>query len=244
MATTPSGAGVRIAMWSGPRTVSTALMRSWGSRRDCHVVDEPFYAYYLNRTGLRHPGRKEILAAQPDDWRDVVTALTAEPLPSAWSISYQKQMAHHVLPEVDLSTMDGLRHAFLIRQPDEVLASYAKVRGRPTLADLGLPQQLALFERFGGPVVDARDLLRAPEAILGRLCAALGVPYDPAMLTWKPGPRATDGVWGEHWYGTVWASTGFARPRPSTAGVPVELHALSQQCRAYYETMAEHRLTA
>lgn len=235
---------VRIAMWSGPRTVSTALLRSWGSRPDCHVVDEPFYAYYLHRTGLDHPGRAEILTAQSTDWRAVAEELTTRPLPDGKSLLYQKHMTHHVLPEIDLSTMDGLRHAFLIREPAEVLRSYAEVRGEPTLQDLGLLKQLQLYEKFGGPVVDAQDLLSRPAVILARLCAALDVPYEPAMLSWAPGPRETDGIWARHWYDGVRSSTGFARPRRSTVDVPPALRPLLRQCRPYYDTMAAQRLTA
>lgn len=233
----------RVAMWSGPRNLSTALMRSWGSRHDCHVVDEPFYAFYLDRTGLPHPGRADVLASQSTDWRTVVESLTRQPLPDGKTVLFQKHMTHHMLPEIELSTMDGLLHAFLIRQPAEVLLSYSKVRGEPTLEDVGLPQQLELFERFGGPVVDAQDLLRDPAAILSRLCAALSIAYDPAMLSWASGPRSTDGIWGEHWYDGVRASTGFARPRSSRVDLPPALGPLLRKCQPYYDTMAEHRLT-
>lgn len=234
----------RIAMWSGPRNLSTALMRAWGNRPDCQVVDEPFYAYYLDRTGLDHPEREAVLAAQPTDWREVVAALTMQPLPAGRTVLYQKHMTHHLLPEVELSTLGGLRHAFLIREPADVLVSYRKVRGEPTIDDLGLPQQLALFETFGGPVVDALDLLLDPPTVLQRLCAALDVDYDPAMLSWAPGRRSTDGVWGEHWYGGVWASSGFGPPPSSTVDLPEEFRTLERRCRPYYDTMAAHRLTA
>jgi len=231
-------------MWSGPRNISTALMRSWGSRPDCHVMDEPFYAHYLQRTGVDHPGRDEVLAAQSTDWREVAETLTNQALPAGKTVLYQKHMTHHMLPDVDLSTLEGLRHAFLIREPAEVTASYAKVRGEPTLDDLGFPQQQRLFERFGGPVVDADDLLRRPTALLGRLCSVLEVSFDPAMLSWPSGPHATDGVWGKHWYAGVWASTGFGAPGLSTGEIPEGSRRLVEQCRPYYETMAEHRLTA
>ena len=230
-------------MWSGPRTISTAMLRAWGARADCHVVDEPLYAYYLDRTGLDHPGREDILAAQPTDWRAVVAGLAAGPVPPGCAVYYQKHMTHHVLPEVELSTMDGLRHAFLIRDPELLLASYAEVRTAPTLADLGLPQQVELFERFGGPVLDSQDVLVDPERMLRALCSALDVAFDPAMLSWPAGRRSTDGVWAEHWYAGVWASTGFRAPRAATRpGVPEALRPLLAQCRPYYETMAAHRL--
>ena len=237
-----SAAAVRIAMWSGPRNISTAMMRAWGSRPGAHVVDEPFYAFYLHRTGLEHPGRDTILRSQPIDWRQVVRSLTGDPLPEGANLLYQKHMTHHLLPEVDLSALDGLRHAFLVRDPAEVLMSYTKVRGEPTLDDLGLPQQLALHERFGGPVIDARDVLERPAATLRALCAALDVAFDEAMLRWDPGPRATDGVWGKHWYDGVWASTGFAAYRPPQEQVPDRLRPLLDRCLPYYDTMAAHRL--
>ena len=233
---------VRIAMWSGPRTLSTATMRAWGNRRDTAVVDEPLYACYLAATGLDHPGREAILASQPTDWRVVVRSLTGDPLPDGATIGYQKHMTHHVLPEVDLDAFTGLRHAYLIRDPRRLAASYARVRERPTLADLGLPQQVALFRRFGGPVVDSDDLLRDPAGTLDRLCAALGVPFDPAMLSWPAGPRDTDGVWAPHWYASVAASTGFGPYRGSAADVPEHLEGLARECRPFYDELASRRI--
>lgn len=226
---------VRIAMWSGPRTLSTATMRAWENRADTVVVDEPLYAYYLAATGLDHPGRDAVLASQPTDWREVVRDLTGGPVAAA--ISYQKHMTHHVLPEVDLDALAGLRHAFLVRDPRQLLASYARVRESPTLADLGLEQQVALHRRFGGPVVDAADLLRDPEAALRGLCAALDVPFDPAMLSWPAGPRPSDGVWAPHWYASVEASTGFGPYREEAVDLPDHLEELAARCRPSYDEM-------
>jgi Sulfotransferase domain len=235
---------VRVAMWSGPRNISTAMMRAWENRGDCQVVDEPFYAFYLDRTGLEHPGRDDVLASQPRDWKVVAEQLTRSPLPAGRSVYYQKHMTHHLLPEVDRGALEGLRHAFLIRNPAEVLVSYAKVRGEPTLEDVGLPQQVELFERYGGPVVDARDVLEDPEGTLRSLCEALGVEFLPSMLQWPAGPRDTDGVWGPHWYDAVWASTGFSGYRPPSGDVPPALEPLLDRCRPLYDTLASHRLTA
>ena len=233
---------VRIAMWSGPRTLSTATMRAWENRADTAVVDEPLYACYLAATGLDHPGRDAVLASQPTDWRVVVRSLVQDPLPDGAAIGYQKHMTHHVLPEVDLDAFDGLRHAFLIRDPRRLLASYAKVREQPTLADLGLQQQVALFRRFGGPVVDSDDLLRDPEGRLRALCAALDVPFDPAMLRWPAGPRPTDGVWAPYWYASVEASTGFGPYREAPADLPADLEPLAEECRPYYDELASRRI--
>jgi hypothetical protein len=235
---------VRIAMWSGPRVLSTAMMRSWENRPDTVVVDEPLYSYYLSTTGIDHPGREEIIASQPADWRAVVDAITREPLPPGCSISYQKHMTHHLLDEVDRSRLSPLRHAYLIRDPRRLLASYSQVRTEPTLDDLGLRQQVELFRSFGGPVIDSRDVLAAPEAALRALCDALDVGFDPAMLSWPAGPRDSDGVWAPHWYDGVRASTGFSTP-PTTAGrddVPERLLPLLETCLPYYDELARERL--
>ena len=158
----PPGPATRIVMWSGPRTVSTALLRAWENRPDTVVTDEPLYAFYLDRTGIDHPGRAEVIASQPADWRVVLAGLATGPLPPGVTIGYAKHMTHHLLPEVDRAALAPLRHAHLIRDPRELLASYARVRTEPRLDDLGLRQQAEIFEEFGGPVIDSADLLAAP----------------------------------------------------------------------------------
>jgi hypothetical protein len=232
---------LRIAMWSGPRNLSTALMRSFENRPDCSVVDEPLYAAYLHLTGIDHPGRDEVIASQPTDPAAVLRELTTQPV--ATPVQYQKHMTHHLLPEFDRSALEPLTHAFLIRDPQRVLVSYAKVREEPTLADLGLPQQVELFERYGGPVVDAADILTDPRGTLGLLCAALGIPFDERMLAWPAGPRATDGVWARHWYAGVESSTGFSTESPGSQDpLPDRLEPLLDRCRAYYDALVPYRL--
>jgi hypothetical protein len=240
---TAADPAIRIAMWSGPRTVSTALMRAWENRPDTVVADEPLYAFYLDRTGIDHPGRDEVIASQPTDWRVVLARLTSAPLPAGAVIGYAKHMTHHLLPEVDRAALAPLRHAHLIRDPRELLASYARVRTEPTLADLGLAQQAEIFERFGGPVVDSRDLLADPEGILRALCQALGVPFTPQMLAWPPGPRDTDGVWAPYWYASVQSSTGFTPHRPPTNPLPARLEPLAEQCTPYFSRLHRYRIT-
>ena len=229
-------------MWSGPRTVSTALMRAWENRPDTVVADEPLYAFYLDRTGLDHPGREQVIASQPTDWRVVLARLTSAPLPGGAVISYAKHMTHHLLPEVDPAALAPFRHAHLIRDPRELLASYARVRTEPTLADLGLVRQAEIFETFGGPVVDSRDLLAGPEGILRALCQALGVPFDTKMLAWPAGPRDSDGVWAPYWYDSVRSSTGFAPYRPA-APLPARLEPLAARCQPYFDRLHRYRIT-
>jgi hypothetical protein len=237
-------------MWSGPRNVSTAFMRAWENRPDTVVVDEPFYAHYLSVSGLDHPGREEVIASQPSDWRQVVESLLA-PLPGGAGILYQKQMSHHLLPDMGREWLGLMTHAFLIRDPAPMLASLEDKLGRFDLDATGLPQQVEIFDfvlRNTGrvpPVVDSADLLAAPEPVLRALCAALDVPFDERMLSWPAGPRASDGVWAKHWYERVWRSTGFepaeAAGRPRLGRRLAELDA---QCRPLYEKLHAHRLRA
>ena len=234
----------RIAMWSGPRTVSTALMRAWENRQDTVVADEPLYAFYLARTGIGHPGREAVIASQPTDWRTALARLAGAPLPQGVAISYAKMMTHHLLPEVDRAALAPFRHAHLIRDPHELLASYARIRTAPTLADLGLAAQAEIFEAFGGPVVESRDLLACPHGVLRALCRALGVPFDRAMLSWPAGPRDSDGVWAPYWYDSVRASTGFARWRPPAGPLPARLEPLAERCMPYFERLRRYRISA
>jgi Sulfotransferase domain len=239
-----SDPATRIAMWSGPRTVSTALMRAWENRPDTVVSDEPLYAFYLHRTALAHPGRDTIIASQPTDWRMVLAQQTTAPLPPGIAVSYAKHMTHHLLAEVDRAALAPLRHAHLIRDPGELLASYARVRAEPTLEDLGLSQQAEIFEAFGGPVVDSRDLLADPEGMLRALCLALDVPFDHRMLSWPAGPRDSDGVWAPYWYDSVHASTGFAPYRPPADPLPARLEPLAERCLPYFSRLHEYRISS
>jgi hypothetical protein len=238
---------VRVAMWSGPRNISTAMMRSWGNRDDCVVVDEPLYAHYLSVTRKPHPGIEEVIAAGETDWCRTVGQLTG-PIPGGKRICYQKQMTHHLLPEMDREWMGKLTNCFLIRDPREVLASYAKIVETPALEDTGFPQQAEIFawvcERTGRipPVLDAADVLRDPRRMLGLLCDAVGINFQESMLCWPPGPRATDGVWAKHWYGEVEKSSGFRAYQPKRVELPERLRALCNECEPYYDLLYSIRI--
>jgi len=236
-------------MWSGPRNISTAMMRAWGNRADTAVIDEPFYAYYLKRTGKKHPGAAEIIAGGETDWRKIVASLRTESIPSGRRIFFQKQMTHHLLPEVDRKWVVALTNCFLIRDPREVILSYIKKNPEPELEDLGFVQQCEIFnfvrERTGKavPVVDARDVLENPERILRILCDAIGVPFDVAMLSWPPGLRDSDGVWAKYWYYEVARSMSFQPYQPREGNVPDRLSEIYEQCRECYERLYQHRLS-
>jgi hypothetical protein len=246
-----TAAPFRIAAWSGPRNISTAMMRAFENRADTAVVDEPLYAAWLAKSGADHPMREETLTSQPQDWRVVVEALLG-PVPGGRSVFYQKHMTHHVTPDMDLGWIDHLINVFLIRAPQDVLVSYAKQRPDVTFEDLGFLQQAALFDREADrlgaapPVIDAADVLADPAGVLGALCTAVGIAFDPAMLAWPAGPRQTDGLWAPVWYAGVRRSTGFEAPRPSAplSGLPEALRPIVDTALPIYERLARHRLAA
>ena len=235
-------------MWSGPRNISTAMMRSWGNRPDTFVCDEPFYAFYLQETGRAHPGREEVIAHGETDWRKVIARLTG-PVPDGRRIYFQKQMTHHLLPGMDRTWLAEVTNCFLIRDPAEVIVSYIKKNNDPTLEDIGFVQQAEIFDwvraRTGSvpPVIDAHDVLAKPEKILRLLCDAVGVEFTEAMLTWPPGLRETDGIWARHWYGEVETSTGFRKPaQKEREPVPERLREVYERAVECYERLSKHRL--
>jgi hypothetical protein len=238
---------LRLAMWSGPRNISTALLRSWGNRADTMVIDEPFYALFLKRTGKHHPGWREIVSQTQTDVDKIIEGLLT-PLPPGKTVFYQKQMTHHLLPEIDRAWLKAVTNCFLIRNPAEVITSYIKKNSAPTIEDLGFVQQAELFDlvrRMVGaipPVIDASDALKDPSRTLDLLCRALGVEFDAAMLSWPPGLRETDGIWAKYWYEEVAKSTGFQPYRPKTEPVPAHLLKIHDQCLKHYEELYQYRL--
>lgn len=238
---------IRIAMWSGPRNLSTAMMRSFGSRVDTFVSDEPFYGCFLRTTGADHPMRDETIAAMDCDWRRVMETLRGAP-PDGSPVWYQKHMWHHMVGPVGYDDFAGFTHAFLIREPEQMIASYLRKRESAAFEDLGLDRQAEFFEREADrlghppPVVDANDVLASPGNVLSKLCRALGIAWDEAMLNWAPGRRETDGPWAPHWYGAVEKSTGFGSPQSNAVQLPNEARQLAERCRPYYERLAQFRI--
>ena len=240
---------VRIAMWSGPRNLSTAMMRSFGSRADTAVSDEPFYGAYLKQTGDPQAMADQVIAAMDCDWDRVARSMTG-PSPSGAPVWYQKHMAHHMVGPIAHDDLPGLTHAFLIRDPVRVVASYAAKRVAVRPDHLGSERQAEFFEREADrlgrapPVVDSADILRDPAAVLAKLCAALGIAWDPAMLSWQPGIRDTDGVWAAHWYDAVASSTKFGPPDERPVELDDDSRRVADACRPFYERLAKHRLSA
>jgi hypothetical protein len=238
---------IGIAMWSGPRNLSTAMMRSFGSRADTFVSDEPFYGCFLKASGADHPLREEVIAAMDCDWQTVMAALRRD-TPDGSPIWYQKHMWHHMVGPIGYADFEGFTHAFLIREPERMIASYLRKREAAAFDNFGMDRQAEFFEReaqrlgHAPPVIDANDVLANPESVLSNLCAALGIPWDRAMLRWPPGRRETDGPWAPHWYGAVEKSTGFGPPESEAIDLPDEAQRIADQCRPYYDRLAAHRI--
>ncbi|MEM6707020.1 MAG: HAD family hydrolase [Acidobacteriota bacterium] len=237
---------IKIASWSGPRNISTAMMRSWENRADACVCDEPLYAHYLVENGLDHPGRAEILEHGETNAQKVIDWLTG-PNPGEHRVFYQKHMAHHLIDDVPRDWFEDLAHVFLIRDPVAMLLSLDKVVPDPTALDTGLPQQIDLFRKLKSrdsepPVIDSRDVLEQPEAMLRALCAALDLPFDDAMLSWPAGPRDSDGIWAPHWYASVEQSTGFAPWVDRQQQLPKRLEAVHSEIAPLYEELHAARL--
>lgn len=239
---------VRICLWSGPRNISTATLRSFEARGDCAVWDEPFYGYYLKATGLDHPAREETLAAWPTDPDEIAKACASD-TPNGEAEFFQKHMCQHMLPELDLSWTRACRHLFLIRDPAEVAASFNAAMGTVAARDLGAERQLSLYEEIAGitgredwPVVEGADVLANPEGLMRAVCAALDIDFKPSMLSWPAGRRATDGPWAPHWYARVEASTGFEPPQPSAHTLTAALTPIVAACRPAYLELQSRKL--
>jgi hypothetical protein len=236
-----------VAMWSGPRTISTAMMYAFGNRPDCEAWDEPFYAFSLKTLGNDHPMREEIIAKNQSDWDRLVARCTAGPAPPK-TLFYQKHMTHHMLPGYDRSWILEVTNAFLIRAPERVLASYAQKWSDVSLRAIGFVEQTEIFDmvsdRLGRapPVIDADDVLADPRATLGALCAACGIAFSESMLRWPQGPKPFDGIWAKHWYNAVWQSTGFARSADPPAALPDPLRRIADEARPFYERLARYRM--
>jgi Sulfotransferase domain len=239
---------VKIAMWSGPRNISTAMMRSFSSRSDCAVTDEPFYGAFLKTSGEPHPVAADIMADMDCNWQSVAHRMRGD-VPQGKAVWYQKHMPHHMVGGVDIMDFPDHTHTFLIRDPDLVAASYASKNELHSAQQLGFSRLADYHKRISdylscpAPVADSNDILTSPAAVLEKLCLAVGIHWDPAMLSWPLGPHPTDGIWAAHCYNAVDQSTGFGPPTVATK-LPADACRISDACRADYEYLAGFRITA
>ena len=237
---------MKIACWSGPRNISTALMYAFSNRADCGAVDEPFYAAYLERTGKDHPMRAEILASQPRDPEAVVAALCGSN-PGELPHVYHKHMAQHMLPGLWGDWVSEMVHVILIRHPARVVSSFRKGYAEAGLEDVGFVQLAEIYDDLAARgldpvIVEGSDVRADPEGMLRALCDRIGLAWDPAMLEWPAGPKDVDGVWAPVWYGAVHQSTGFAGPEgelPDLDGVAREM---AEAAMPHYEKLRTRKL--
>ncbi len=237
----------RICLWSGPRNISTALMYAFAQRPDTTVVDEPLYGHYLRVSGARQPGREELLPILETDGEKAVreTILNGQ---IGKPVFFIKNMAHHLI-DLDESFLSELTNVFLIRDPRQMLPSLVHQIPQLTMRDAALKRQSDLFRKLrtlgqSPPVLDSRELLRAPEAVLRNLCRQVGIEFDPTMLAWKAGPRPEDGPWAPHWYHSLHKSTGFGPYQEKTAPFPAALRPLLEECQPHYDFLLSQALTA
>ncbi len=236
----------KIAMWSGPRSISTALMRSFENRPDTLVADEPFYAHYLHKTGINHPSREEVMADGNTDWNSAVDEITGR-IPYGKTVWYQKHMAQHNLPGCDMKWVQKLTNCILIRHPLEVMLSYSKKYEITSISQLGYPQQMDLFKLLtdmGTPplIIDASDVLKNPDRALKLICRKLDIPFFTEMLNWPAGRRESDGIWGRHWYSSVEASTGFYPYTEKRGDLPLKYQDIYTSCMKSYQQLCSHSM--
>ena len=238
----------RIGMWSGPRNISTALMRSFENRSDTTVIDEPFYAYFLNETGIKHPIYKEVIQNYDTSWNNISNILTG-PIPNGKSIWYQKLMTHHWVQNAPLDWLEKIHNCFLIRNPKQVIISYLKIHNDITPELIGLPQQLHIFNTVVKKtnkipiVISSEDILENPKLMLELLCNLLDISFSGQMLQWPKGTRDSDGIWGEYWYKNVVQTTSFKKPLNQNEKMPDRLANLLEECMYYYKQMERYKIS-
>ena len=230
---------MKIAVWSGPRNLSTALMYSFGTRNDFAISDEPFYAAYLNATGIQHPMQEEILASQEQDPNTIAENCIGTN-PDNKNYWYQKHMCQHMIEGFPLEWAKKCQNVFLIRHPARVIASYSIKRENPKLSDIGFVQQYKLFNKLGGIVIDSSEIRQNPEKSLRTLCNAINIPFSKEMLSWPSGGHVSDGVWAKHWYSSIWKSTKFAGAEGEIPELHSEMKKLSEEAYPYYEELKKH----
>ena len=237
----------KIAMWSGPRNISTALMRSFENRPDTEVIDEPFYAFFLKHTKIKHPIYNEVIDTYDSSWDKVANRLIGAN-PNNNNVWYQKLMTHHWVNNESLDWTKNVTNCFLIRDPKKVIKSYLKIHKDINPDLIGLPQQLHIFKYIMSKtnkiplVISSEDILKNPKLMLEKLCNLLGIPFLEQMLEWPKGPRESDGIWGGYWYKNVVKTTSFAKPLHLEEEFPDDYNALLNECMNYYNEIEKYKI--
>jgi len=234
-----------IFMWSGPRNLSTALMRSFENRNDTDVYDEPFYAYYLYKTKLDHPMKKEIINHYPILQSRIIKSILSNT--EKKKIYYQKHMTHHIIKNTKLDWLNKGYNCFLIRHPSKVINSYIKKNSLKNIDDIGFKKQYEIFKKVKKnklkyTVVNADSILKNPYIILKKLCKKLNINFTKKMLTWPKGKRITDGIWSKVWYKKVELSNTFSKYKNEKIHVPKKYKKIYEESLKYYNEMNKYSL--
>jgi len=236
----------RICLWSSPRNISTAMMYSFAQRPDSIVFDEPLYAHYLRVTGIDHPGKEEIMLSQETNGDKVVQQLMLGSFNKP--VAFFKQMTHHLV-QLDEDFLSQMKNILFIRDPKQIISSYAEVRPEVTMQDIGIAKQWQLYNQFKKNnchcvVLDSNEILKAPEKVLRQLCASLDIPFYKEMLHWPAGPKPEDGVWAKYWYSNVHRSTGFEKQHTSNRPLPGYLLPLYEESKNYHDLLFQYSIKA
>tara|TARA_B110000003_G_C16457141_1_gene460299 strand:- start:6 stop:722 length:717 start_codon:yes stop_codon:yes gene_type:complete len=232
---------MKIACWSGPRNISTALMRSWSSREDVFVSDEPFYAYYLKEKKLKHPMYKEIIQYYHNTYEDIVASLISE-IPNGKEQWYQKHMAHHLLDLNNIDWIQNFENCILIRHPKHVINSYVKKNTLNHVNELGYPQQYKIMKYLKSIdkkfiVIDSNILLSNPKKILSQWCSSIDLKFDNSMLRWDKGDHPQDGIWWRHWYDNVILTTHFKKFSSNKSNLDKKYQSIYEEALDYYNKL-------
>ena len=238
-----------IAMWSGPRNLSTALMYSFENRGDTKIEDEPFYGYFLSNNQIMHPDRDVIINIMETDKYKLISYLSDIENLQNERIWYQKQMTHHINITDDISWIKHITNCFLIRDPMDVIISYKKIYSEVSMNLIGLEQQNKIFDYVLNNindkplVIDAHDLRNDPENILKKACQKLNIKFTKKMIQWTAGPKKNEGVWGEYWYQNVWNTTSFIKEKNSqNKRVKPNIKNLYEQAKIFYDKLYHYKI--
>ena len=234
-----------IACWSGPRNISTALMRSWSSRKDTFVTDEPFYSYYLKEKKLKHPLYKEIINMYSSNYEEVVDYLVGK-VPNYKKIWYQKHMAHHILDLNEIEWISNCNNCILIRHPEEVISSFTKKNKLKSVEELGYPQQYEIIKFLKKMnktfiIIDSKELLMNPEKLLSDWCSKINIKFYKSMLKWEKGNHINDGIWWESWYDNVIKTTGFDKYEKKDINIENKYDSIYNESMKYYSYLKEFK---
>ena len=233
----------KIALWSGPRNISTAMMYSFGNRKDTTIVDEPLFGYFLKHTGAWRPSRDEALSSMEQDPSKVINELSNPNIENP--VYFMKHMANHLI-DLDWSVLKNFKNILLTRDPKDMLLSYYKHIENPSMLDTGYQIQLEILNylldhKLPFIVLDSKQVLDSPEQMMRKLCNKLSIPFTNKMLKWESGPRKEDGVWAKYWYQNVHNSTGFNKVKREDEELPQHLTDLYYQCRECYKKIIEYK---